>query len=93
MKVEETKYICDRCGKEINRLAVELFRDKFKLTMSAKEYEDTKFGYLKDEQIPLPDEDIITLDAICGYQAKNIRKIHLCSKCTKDFKKFMNRTD
>lgn len=93
MKETNTIYKCDRCGKEINSLFFEGDRALFRKTISATEYEQVKYGYLPDDKIPLPDADVIVLDGICGYQSKGIKKIHFCRKCTKDFKKFMNRTD
>ena len=89
MKEIKTIYKCDRCGKEINSLLFEFGQGTFKATMSATEYEQVKYGYLSDNKIPLPDADVIVLDGICGYRSKDIKKIHFCRKCTKDFKEFM----
>lgn len=93
MKEIKTIYRCDRCGKEIDSLPFEFLKGKFKVTMSATEYEQVKYGYLPDDKVPLPDSDVIVLDGICGYRSKGIKKIHFCRKCTKDFEKFMKRTD
>lgn len=93
MKEIRTIYKCDRCGKEIDSLIFEFGQGTFKVTMSATEYEQEKYGFLSDDKVPLPDADAIVLDGICGYRPKGIKKIHFCGKCTKDFKKFMNRTD
>ena len=93
MKEEKTIYRCDRCGKEIDSSFFEFEHGLFRTTMSAKEYERVKYGYLQDDKVHLPDADVIVLSGVCGYQSKGIREIHFCKKCTKDFKKFMNRTD
>lgn len=91
MKETKTIYTCDRCGEEIDRLFFEFDCGLFKKTMSATEYEKVKYGYLSDHKVPLPDADVIVLDGICGYRSKDIKNIHFCQKCTKDFKEFMRR--
>ena len=93
MKEIKTIYRCDRCGKEIDSLPFEFLKGKFKVTMSATEYEQVKYGYLPDDIVPLPNADVIVLDGICGYRSKGIKKIHFCRKCTKDFKEFMKMAD
>lgn len=93
MKEIKTIYRCNRCGKEIDSLFFECDHALFRKTISATEYEQVKYGYLSDGKVPLPDANVIVLDGICGYQSKDIKKIHFCRKCTKDFKKFMNRTN
>lgn len=90
MKEIKTIYKCDRCGKEIDSLFFEFPYGKFKMSMSATEYEQVKYGYLPDDKVPLPDADVIVLDGICGYRSKSIKKIHFCRKCTKNFKEFMS---
>lgn len=90
MKEIKTIYRCDRCGAEIDFLFFEFIQGKFKATMSATEYEIVKYGYLPNDKVPLPDADVIVLDGICGYQPKSLKEIHLCRKCTKDFKEFMS---
>lgn len=89
MKHGKSWYTCDRCGKEINSLFFEFGHGKFRHTMSATEYEQVKYGYLPDNAVPLPNADAIVLDGICGYMSKDIKKIHFCPKCTKEFKRFM----
>lgn len=91
MKETKTIYKCDRCKAEISKLPFEFFYGTFKTTMSATEYEQVKYGYLPRNKVPLPDEKIIILKGICGYESKGLNEIHLCSKCTRDFKKFMRR--
>lgn len=90
MKEIKTIYKCDRCGKEIDSLLFEFGQGKFKVTMSATEYEQVKYGYLPVDKVPLPDADVVVLDGICGYRSKGIKKIHFCRKCTKGFKEFMS---
>lgn len=93
MKEIKTIYKCNRCGKEIDSMFFEFPYGKFKMSMSVTEYEQVKYGYLPADKVPLPDADVIALDGICGYQSKDIKEIHFCRKCTKDFKEFMNRTN
>lgn len=89
--MKETKeiYYCDRCGERIDSIFFDFSHGKFKKTMSATKYEQIKYGYLPDNEIPLPDANVIVLDGICGYCSKEIRKMHFCPSCTKEFKRFM----
>lgn len=89
MKEEKIIYRCDRCGKQIDECIFSNGRGLFKKYISATMYEQTKYGYLSDDKVPLPDADVIVLDGICGYCSKGIKKIYFCRKCSKDFKKFM----
>lgn len=89
MKKTKTTYICDRCGCEIDELIFLFEQGKFKKTISATMYEQVKYGYLPDNEVPLPDANCIVLDGVCGYQSKGIAKIHFCRECTRDFKRFM----
>lgn len=92
MVQEKIIYRCDRCGKEIDSSFFERSKSYFKCTMTFEEYEQVKYGYLPDNKVPLPDADLIVIDGICGYGSRPpYRKIHLCRKCTRDYKKFMKR--
>lgn len=88
MKTVKTTYECDRCHKEIDK-RVFMPNFTFKKAMSALVYEQVKFGYLPSEMVPLPEEEVMVVEGICGYLSKGLKNIHLCSKCTKEFKKFM----
>lgn len=90
VREEKVIYKCDRCGSEIDKLIFASSPLLFRSTISATQYELTKYGYLADKKSMLPDADVIVLEGVVGYNPTGIRKIHLCKKCSKDFKKFMN---
>ena len=90
MREEKIVYKCDRCGAEIDELIFTKSPFLFRKTISATQYEVTKQGYLTDEIKKIPDADVIVLEGIVGYYVNGVKKIHLCKKCSKEFKKFMN---
>lgn len=90
MKEEKTTYKCDRCKKEIGKLIFWFKHGTGKISMTAETYEIAKYGYLPSDKVPLPNEECMVLDIILGYSPLNYKTIHLCSKCKKDFKKFMD---
>lgn len=89
MKEEKTIYRCNRCGIQIDERIFSNVRGLFKKYISATMYEQTKYGYLDCDEIPLPDADCVVLQGVCGYQTTELEEIHFCRKCSKDFKKFM----
>lgn len=92
MKTIETKYFCDRCNSEIDSQVFNLHGVKLKnKVISFSSYEQSKYGYIPTNCVPLRTENAMVVDMVVGYTSNNFSKIHLCTKCTKEFKKFMKK--
>lgn len=83
------KYVCDRCKTEINYDVFLSMPYKRKIKISFSQQEFIKEGYfLPESVIPLPDEECIEMEAIIGFKPE-FSTTHLCTKCSREFKKFM----
>ena len=83
------KYVCDRCKTEINYNLFLSMPCKRKIKISFSQQEFIKEGYfLPDSVIPLPDEECVEMEAIIGFKPK-FSTVHLCTKCARQFRKFM----
>ena len=80
---------CDRCGEVIDDFKLITVPWKHRFQVSASSHEYRKEGYfIPDSSIPIPDNDTVMITGIIGYTA-DIKTLHLCDKCGKEFKRFM----
>lgn len=80
---------CDRCGEVIDDFKLITVPWKHRFQVSASSHEYRKEGYfIPDSLNPLPGTDVVQIEGIIGYRA-DIKTLHLCDKCGKEFKRFM----
>ena len=93
MKHKKEWYSCDRCGAEIEKSPKDCMWESFSILKRVKAAElevltAERCGFIKGDLVPIPDVDSITIE-IMAYYNTHSKTMHLCGKCKKDFKKFM----
>lgn len=80
---------CDRCGEIIDDIKLLELPWKHRFEVSASQFDYKKYGYyVPDSLNPLPKTDLVRIEGIIGYNT-DIKTLHLCDKCGKEFKRFM----
>lgn len=92
MKHEKKEwYTCDRCGANIKEIPYaagkrNIFRRSIFKPSELKMLTAERNGYISDTQLISP--EIVSVEIVEGY-AENMKTIHLCGKCRKEFDNFM----
>lgn len=87
IKIGETKYYCDRCGKEVRKITS---NSSFFTRVKHKELDVvTNDLYVSSQSVLGKDADNLYISDVTYNVRAKIKNIILCNDCKKDFEKFM----